>query len=408
MQNNRTKSIPNSKFSPSSEPHKEKDFLCEVPANSTIVFEVELLDFRFNDLTKEKDGGVLLRRRFKQGEGDFYPTYNSEVCCDISIYDDYKGNQTGFESAPFSSRDGRDLSFTKMFDWNDSSFYGDDYEFDSEIKEKTNEKHITEIFKRKNSNVWLSNELELSRKSNECLELQDFTWTLGEGELHRIPKGVEIAIENMVVGERAMFFIRYDYLKEMLNAEVYADAEEHSDFYHVIIQLKSCKRAKEYYEMNGEERLAESKECKLKGNLYLTEQRNVRLALKRFKRAIDLLETSVDLDGENEERDQLLFACYLNISKAYFDAKTPELCADYLDKALKMQPTSEKAMYRYGLLLMERKMYAEAKDQFDRMIAVYPANKVAASLAKQCVLKVQEQTIAERELCKKMLCKNLG
>ena len=160
--------------------------------------------------------------------------------------------------------------------------------------------------------------------------------------------------------------------------------------------------------MSGEERLAEGQECKRKGNHYLTECHNVRLALKRFKRAIDLLETSIDLDGENAERDQVLFACYLNISKAYFEAKTPELCADYLDKALKMQPTNEKVMYRYGLLLMERKMYTEAREQFDRMLTIYPTNRAAAGLARQCELRALEQSDAERKLCRKMFKSSSG
>ena len=360
-----------------------------MPANSTIVFEVELLDFRFDDLTNHKDGGVQFQRRFRMGDGDFYPTYNSEVCCDISSYDGM------FESMQRSD---------PLFD----GYYEGDFDVTNMISEAEDKyKRLEEAFRRKDDKLPLDGVLDgqffLGRRPNiEFLDLRDFTWTLGEGELHQIPRGVEIAIENMVVGEMAMLMIRYDYMKEMLSPAVYKKAKKRSDFFYLVIHLKSCKKAKEYYEMSGEERLSEGAECKQKGNHYLTERRNVRLALKRFKRAIDLLETSIDLDGENAERDQLLFACYLNISKAYFEAKTPELCAGYLDKALEMRPTNEKAMYRYGLLLMERKMYAEAKAHFQRMLSIYPRNQVASRLANECELKALEQSKTERQLCRKM------
>ena len=377
-----------------------------MPANSEIVFEVELLDFNFYNLTKDKDGGVLFLRRFRKGNGNFYPTYNSVVCCDLSSYDDYKGSQTVYcNVAAGGNLDNRSFGILGLFDNQDDDQYEDDYYVNEELCQEIDDgyRKMAKIYTRKDRTKEVTNELTLLRdKSFRYIEKRNFTWTLGEGELEQIPKGVEIALEHMVVGEKALFMIRYDYLKEMLTDEEYERYKKDSEFYTFVITLRSCIKAKEYYEMTGEERFKEGLECKAKGNHYLTERSNVKLALKRFKRSIDLLETSVDLDGQNGERDELLFTCYLNISKAYFDAKTPELCEEYLEKALQMKPDNEKAMYRYGLLLMERKTYQEAKLQFEKLLVHYPSNKAAIKLMNECERKALQQSSAEYNLYKTM------
>lgn len=407
-------------------------------------------------MTKDKDGGVLFLRRFRKGTGNFYPAYNSEVCCDLSSFDDYKGSQTVFGHGD-AINDRTQFGIFGLFNNQDDECYEDNYHINEELCQEIDDDYrkMAKIYTRKDGNREVTNELTLMRdKSFKFIDKRDMKWTLGEGriliiliiyiifiktsllisfigELDQIPKGVEMAIESMLIGEKAMFMIRYDYLKEMLTDEEYKRYKKNSEFYIFIITLKSCTQAKEYYEMDRDERLKVGLECKLKGksntnlfirffhqkyssfdlfsslssqkgNYYLTERPNVKLALKRFRRAIDLLETSIDLDGENSERDALLFNCYLNISKAYFDAKTPELCEEFLNKALSMKPNNEKAMYRNGLLLMKRKKYEEAKIQFENLLIHFPTNKAAIKLIDECKRKALEQSSVEYKLYKKM------
>lgn len=360
--------------------------MCEVPANSEVVFEVELINFRFYDLTKDKHSGVILMRRFEKGAGYFYPTYSSEVCCDICSYDDYKGSEFGMGN----------LNSGSLL-YNSDDDHVSDYQLENVQLHENSEYRKVTIVQTDNS------ELTLMRgKSLKFIEKNDFTFTLGEGASEQIPEGVEIAIENMLVGEKALFMVRYDYLKEMLTDEEYVEYKKNSEFYTFIITLKSCTKAKEFYEMSSAERIEEGLACKLKGNYFLTGKLNAKLALRRYQRAIDSLEISKDLDGENAERDEILFACYLNICKAYFDAKTPELCEIYLNKALKMKSQNEKAMYRNGLLFMERKMYQEAKVHFENLLKLYPSNKTAIKLLNECECKTLKQSSAEHNLYKAM------
>ncbi|KAJ6639210.1 Peptidyl-prolyl cis-trans isomerase FKBP4 [Pseudolycoriella hygida] len=367
---------------------KQQNFVCEVPANSEVIFEVELMDFRFYDLTKDKHSGVVLMRRFEKGNGYYYPTYGSEVCCDICSYDDYKGSNFGIGDTALDSP-------CVLYNPDDDRIT--DYHLENvELSENCEYSKVTIIHTD-------SSRLMLMRgKSLKFIEKNDLTFTLGEGVLERIPEGVEIAIENMLVGEKALFMVRYDYLKDMLTDDEFVKYKENSEFYTFIITLKSCKRAQEFYEMTSVERIEEGLACKLKGNYFLTEKSSSKLAVRRYQRAIDSLELSIDLDGANAERDEILFACYLNICKAFFDAKTPELCEKYLIKALKMKPQSEKAMYRNSLLFMERKMYGEAKVHLENLLKLYPSNKAAIKLLKECESIILKQSSAESHMYKTM------
>ncbi|KAG4076830.1 hypothetical protein HA402_004432 [Bradysia odoriphaga] len=359
--------------------YRQQDFVCEVPANSEVVFEVQLLNFRFYDLTKDKHSGVILMRRFEKGSGYFYPTYCSEVCCDIWSYDDYKGTQFGM-----------DMPVSGSLMYNNDDDHISDYRLENvPLPENSEYRKVITIH---------TDESELTlmrRKSVKALEKIDYTFTLGEGAAEQIPEGVEIAIENMLVGESSLFMVRYDYLKEMLTDEEYVEYKKNSEFYTFIITLKSCARPKEFYEMSAAERIEEGLGCKLKGNYFLTKKLNAKLALRRYQRAIDSLELSQDLDGENAERDEILFACYLNVCKAYFDEKTPESCEKYLNKALKMKPQNEKAMYRKGLLFMEREMYHEAIVHFHKLLELYPSNKTVQKLLNDCECKTLHQSTTE-------------
>ncbi|XP_014671191.1 PREDICTED: peptidyl-prolyl cis-trans isomerase FKBP4-like isoform X2 [Priapulus caudatus] len=70
----------------------------KIPADATLVFEVELLSWQGEDLTKEKDGGVV-RSRIKEGDG--YSSPNDEATVGVHVIGRHDGR----------AFDDRDLTF---------------------------------------------------------------------------------------------------------------------------------------------------------------------------------------------------------------------------------------------------------------------------------------------------------
>lgn len=126
------------------------------------------------------------------------------------------------------------------------------------------------------------------------------------------------------------------------------------------------------------------------------------MAIRRFKRAIELLEVAQDMDQITSDHQETLFACYLNISKAYLIAGTPELARPHLDNALQMRPNHDKLIYRLGCYYASRKQYDEAVQQFRSLLAKQPQNRSAQQMLNKCQLARQQQAVQERQLCKRM------
>lgn len=121
--------------------YKQSDFVCDVPANSMIVFEIELLDFRFDDCTKRKDGGVIINRILEKSDKTCCASFGSEVCADI-------------------------LGLKKDMGYEPSET--------AKFLESLAGPQCTRL---------------IIGDTNEVMNLTSFTWTIGEGELHQIPKG---------------------------------------------------------------------------------------------------------------------------------------------------------------------------------------------------------------------------
>ena len=126
------------------------------------------------------------------------------------------------------------------------------------------------------------------------------------------------------------------------------------------------------------------------------------MAIRRFKRAIELLEAAKDMDSTSSAHEDTLFTCYLNIAKAYLGANTPELARPHLDNALEMRPNDVQLVYRLGCYYASRKQFEEAVQQFRSLLQRKPHNRSAQQMLTKCEQARRQQAIQERQLCRMM------
>ena len=196
----------------------------EVPANSTLVIELQLIDFRFHDCTSRKDGGVVRIGSDREGQGTEYLVYDSKVRCEL----------IGFEI---------DSIENQAEDWIDKLTQLD-----------------SSIVSQPQGNAHPFACLLQPSKPEQVFDHRTVEWTLGEGAAVDIPHGVEVALRHMVKGERAVFFVRKDYACRGKVGGDALDAIWPSNVEHALyrIELIDCEMAKEYFQMEGKQRLAES------------------------------------------------------------------------------------------------------------------------------------------------------
>ncbi|XP_053103477.1 peptidyl-prolyl cis-trans isomerase FKBP5 isoform X2 [Hemicordylus capensis] len=233
----------------------------KIPSNATLSFEIELLDFKGEDLFE--DGGII--RRIKQ-KGEGYSNPNEGAAVQIHL----KGFCDG-----------------KLFDNRDVAF------------------------------------------------------TVGEGEDHDIPIGIDKALEKMQRGEQCILHIGAQYgfgaagkLKFgiMPNAELLYE-----------VTLKSFEKAKESWEMDTKEKLEQAAIVKEKGTVYF--------------------------------------------------------------KALALDQSNEKGLYRRGEARLLMNEFELAKCDFQRVLEVNPQNKAAKSQITVCHKKTKEHNDRDRKIYANMFKK---
>uniref|UniRef100_H2Y9R5 peptidylprolyl isomerase n=1 Tax=Ciona savignyi TaxID=51511 RepID=H2Y9R5_CIOSA len=132
-------------------------------------------------------------------------------------------------------------------------------------------------------------------------------------------------------------------------------------------------RAKEAWECSDEERMEQAELAKKKGTDFVKEQ-NYKRAIVQYKKIAELLSHhDAKEDGSDEDREtigkwnKLKLAGYLNVAlcqnkeKLYLDA------VHSCEEALKLEATSEKAIYRLAEGLFGLKEYHKAKVQFNKV-----------------------------------------
>ncbi|XP_061534224.1 peptidyl-prolyl cis-trans isomerase FKBP4 [Phycodurus eques] len=283
----------------------------KIPPNATLVFEVELFDFRGEDLTEDEDGGII-RRVITRGHG--YAKPNEGASVEVS----FEGTCEG-----------------RVFD-------------ERELK-----------------------------------------FEIGDGDSLCLPAGVEKAIMAMEEGEEALFYIKPNYgFGDAGNTKYNIPGGALLQY---KIKLTAFEKAKESWEMNASEKLEQSVVVKEKGTKYFKEGK-FNQASVQYKRIVSWLENESALSEEEENKAKALrLAAHLNLAMCYLKLKEPNQALENCNKALELDKSSEKALFRRGEALSGMKEFDKARDDFQRVVQLYPSNKAAKSQMVLCQKHIREQ-----------------
>ncbi|XP_050308146.1 FK506-binding protein 59 [Anthonomus grandis grandis] len=295
-----------------------------IPPNSTLVFDVEVLDWRGEDLSK--DGGIERVETLKVGEGFTTPNEGSLV-----------------------------------------------------------EVHITGIYE------------------GRTFEDRDVTFNIGEGSDQGVIEGIEKALKKFKRNETSRLKIAAKYAFGKEGAKEFGIPPNATVDY--LVTLKNFEKAKEGWEMDVEEKIEQCKLFKEKGTNYFKNGK-YQLAIKLYKRIQTLLEGESETDGEtSKERAALLLASYLNTSLCHLKLNDNFEAKAAATKALELDPTNEKALFRKGQALLGLSEAQLAAKEFSDCLKIDPNNSAAKAQLAACNKILKDQLQKEKKIYANMFDK---
>lgn len=232
---------------------------------------------------------------------------------------------------------------------------------------------------------------------------RELKFEVGDGESLGLPVGVEKAIMAMEQGEEALFTLKPKYgFGNAGNAQFNIPGGATLQY---KIKLSAFEKAKESWEMNTAEKIEQSGIVKEKGTQYFKEGK-YKQASVQYKRIVSWLEHESGLSAEDEKKAKVLqLAAHLNLAMCFLKLQEPNQALENCDKALEMDAANEKALFRRGEALFGMKEFDRARDDFQRVVQLYPSNKAAKSQVALCQKRIKEQHEKDKRIYANMFQK---
>ncbi|XP_029952359.1 peptidyl-prolyl cis-trans isomerase FKBP4 isoform X1 [Salarias fasciatus] len=232
---------------------------------------------------------------------------------------------------------------------------------------------------------------------------RELKFEVGDGESLGLPVGVEKSIMAMEQGEEALFTLKPKY--GFGNAGSARFNIPGGATLQYKIKLSAFEKAKESWEMNTAEKIEQSGIVKEKGTQYFKEGK-YKQASVQYKRIVSWLEHESGLSPEDEKKAKLLqLAAHLNLAMCFLKLQEPNQALESCDKALEMDAANEKALFRRGEALFGMKEFDRAKDDFQRVVQLYPSNKAAKNQVVLCQKRIKEQHEKDKRIYANMFQK---
>jgi len=229
---------------------------------------------------------------------------------------------------------------------------------------------------------------------------ENLTFVLGEGADLNIPMGLELALEKIKKNEKAHITLSSNYGFGRAGCAQFGipGAIEGTTGSKLIyeVYLKSFERAKESWQLDGEQKVEQARVLKEKGTIFFKDGK-FDIASNKYNKIVELLEHEISLKDEKEnERKSLLQAGRLNLAMCYLKQnkwiETRNLC----DKVLEENSDVAKAYFRRGEALFNLNDHELAKQDFSRVLELDPENKAAKNKVAICQHQIKAQRDKEK------------
>jgi len=229
---------------------------------------------------------------------------------------------------------------------------------------------------------------------------EDVTFVLGEGADLNIPMGLELALEKIKKNEKAHVTLSSAYGFGRAGCPTFGipgamDGSTGSKLAYDVY-LKSFERAKESWQLDGEQKVEQARLLKDKGTLFFKDSK-FDMASNKYNKIIELLEHEISLKDEKEdERKALLQAGRLNLAMCYLKQNKWIEARNLCDKVLEENPNVAKAYFRRGESLYNLNDHELAKNDFSKVLELDPDNKAAKNKVAICQHQIKAQRDKEK------------
>lgn len=229
-------------------------------------------------------------------------------------------------------------------------------------------------------------------------EERDVEFVVGEGDSHGVVRGIEDGLLKFKKGENSQLRIAPSMAFGAEGNTQFGIPPDATIEYEVT--LKSFENIKESWEMETSEKIEQAEICKAKGTEFLKAEK-YQTALGKYRRAAGLLEHEGKMEGEQKEkRHVVLLGTHLNMALCHLKLNDTLEAIKACNKALKLDPHSEKAYFRRGQAYIGCNEFDLACKDFEEVLKIDANNKAARNQLSICAVKLKQQLQKEKQMYK--------
>ncbi|XP_029769205.1 peptidyl-prolyl cis-trans isomerase FKBP5 isoform X1 [Terrapene carolina triunguis] len=353
----------------------------KIPSNATLFFEIELLDFKGEDLFE--DGGIV-RRIKRKGEG--YSNPNEGATVEIHLEGFYGGRIFDCRDVTFVVGEGEDhdipIGIDKALEKMQREEYcilylGPRYGFGEAGKPKfgieANAELVYEVTLKSFEKAKESWEMDTKEKLEQAAIVKE----KGTVYFKRASYQVVLACKHpALLASRGVS----PWNPEKREMAVEREGQERSTVSHLD-------QANAEFISSGSLVFPSSQEGK-----YMQ-------AVIQYGKIVSWLEMEYGLsERESKEAESFLLAAFLNLAMCYLKLREYIKAVECCDKALGLDQVNEKGLYRRGEARLLMNEFELAKCDFQKVLEVNPQNKAAKSQITVCQKKMKEHNERDRRI----------